>query len=133
MSTLRILGLWLPVGVFMILLYSLSARAALPLAVYVWDKAAHATAYAILGALCLRAFHGGLDWIGLRPTLFGVALTLTYALLDELHQARVPGRVASVADWAADALGALAAVGLLGGMVLLRGAKAGRGSLRPKG
>ena len=40
------------------------------------------------------------------------ALTVLYRVLDELHQAFVPGRTASEADLGLDAAGALIGVGL---------------------
>lgn len=100
-------------------LFWLSAQTTLPGAELVWDKLAHAVAYATLGLLCLRASHEGLRAVRLRPTLLALALSLGYGLLDELHQAQVPGRFARVSDWFADAIGAglaLPLYGALGGL-----------------
>lgn len=99
------MSLWTPVAAFMALLFCLSAQPSLPTTELVWDKLAHAVGYAVFGLACLRAFHGGVTRPARRPVLFACALALAYALLDELHQAYVPGRYASSLDWVADAVG----------------------------
>jgi len=68
-----------------------------------WDKLAHLITYAVLAGL-LRA--GGL---APAPALATAAL---YGLSDEWHQSFVPGRDASLADWAADVSGAVLALWL---------------------
>ena len=75
-----------------------------------WDtfvkKGAHVLVYGILALLNLRALT--LSGMRLRQTAyFAIALTAGYALLDELHQAFVPGRHASVLDIGFDCIGAL--------------------------
>jgi VanZ family protein len=76
----------------------------------IWDKAAHSIAYAPLGALVM-------GWLAFRRPVEGraavlsrcavaIALTVGYGLLDELHQAFVPGRQPSFGDAAADLVGA---------------------------
>jgi VanZ family protein len=79
-----------------------------------WDKAVHAAAYFVLCVLCLRACHGGLGPVRLRPTLLAVALGLSYGLVDEVHQSFVPGRDPSALDWVADAVGVGLAPPLVG-------------------
>jgi VanZ family protein len=74
------------------------------------DKAAHIVAYLVLGLLCMRAAHGGIGSLRMRPTLVAVSLGAAYGMLDEWHQSLVPGRHSSVADWVADATGVLLAV-----------------------
>jgi VanZ family protein len=86
-----------------------------------WDKLAHAGAYCLLGVLALRACHGGLHWLGARPTLVAVLLAGAYAMVDELHQGRVPGRHASVFDWVADVVGVALAIALVAILVSARG------------
>ena len=65
-----------------------------------WDlvlrKLAHATEFAVLGFLLLRAL--GRE----QPAL---ALGIAYAITDELHQHFVPGRLASPLDVLVDAVG----------------------------
>lgn len=63
----------------------------------------HFAEYAPLGWLSLKA---------LMPStaggfLAGVGFSLAYAASDEVHQSFVPGRNASITDWAADAVGIL--------------------------
>lgn len=83
--------------------------------VFAVRKAAHVTEYAILGLLVWRAVrkpdranqHAWL-WPHAATALFFVAL---YATSDEIHQAFVPSRQASVWDVLLDTLGG--ALGLL--------------------
>jgi VanZ family protein len=111
----------------MALLFFLSSRADLNGMPSVWDKGIHVGAYFVLGVLALRACHGGLRRLGLRATVAALAVTVIYAALDELHQARVPGRHASVLDWVADGVGAVIAVAAVGwlGAVWSRRERAG--------
>lgn len=69
------------------------------------DKIVHAGTFGLL-ALLLYGATG-------RPVL-SVVLTSLYGVLDELHQAFVPGRHANPWDWLADTLGAVIAVSLVG-------------------
>jgi len=73
-------------------------------------KISHLTEYAVLALLWVRAFQ---SWRPLSLKMaFGAALAvcLTCAVVDEAHQARVPGRHGSVRDVALDSVGALAAL-----------------------
>ena len=69
------------------------------------DKVLHALAYGGLGLAWCWALSSPARpaW---RIALLAAAVTLTWGLSDEYHQSRVPGRVASGGDFAADALGA---------------------------
>jgi VanZ family protein len=104
----------------MALLFLLSSRTELGVVPSGWDKVFHAGAYLVLCVLALRACHRGLHWLGLRETVFALLVTAVYGSLDELHQAFVPGRDASVRDWLADVLGAIGAVAIVGLVVMLR-------------
>ena len=69
--------------------------------------AGHFGAYAVLGALVLRAFaratwRGVTVPAGVRAWVVAVA----YGATDEVHQLFVPNRYATVEDWIADAIGA---------------------------
>ena len=83
-----------------------------------WDKLAHATVFAVLTTLLALALQAkppqpGARW-ALRPgAALAVAAVLAGAVgvADELHQATLPGRVAGLDDWLADAVGVC--VGLL--------------------
>ena len=104
----------------MALLFLLSSRTDLDAVPSGWDKTAHAGAYLVLCMLALRACHRGLHRLGLRETLCALLLTVTYGMLDELHQMMVAGRHASALDWLADVVGALSAVALVGLVVMVR-------------
>lgn len=81
------------------------------------DKLVHGTLYLVLGwlvgaALCATGRRSVPAWA------FGLVALAFFALLDEAHQLWLPGRVASLGDWAADVLGAT--MGLTVGMILWR-------------
>ncbi len=67
------------------------------------DKAMHLAEYAPLGWLSLKAF------MPLTPAAFlaSIGFSIAYAASDEVHQSFVPGREASIMDWAEDAAGIL--------------------------
>nr|WP_255631966.1 VanZ family protein [Rhodoferax sp. U2-2l] len=67
-----------------------------------WDKLAHACVFAVL-ALCIGYASG---WRGRRLWLLAFGGAVTVGVLDEWHQASLPGRSAGLDDLAADALGA---------------------------
>lgn len=75
------------------------------------DKIVHGVVFAALASLIYMATG--------RP-LLAVVLASLYGLSDELHQATVPGRIASVWDWLADTVGAVLGVGLLWLLLLKR-------------
>jgi len=73
-------------------------------------KLAHLSEYAILAALWLRAFVRGRN-LSPRPAgLLALAISVAWAILDELHQSFVPSRTASLADVLVDTVGALIAL-----------------------
>jgi VanZ family protein len=100
MARSRAISLWLPVVAWAALIFALSSVPHLSSGLGTWDyvlrKCAHATEYAILGALLLRA-------LGREAPAFLAALA--YAASDELHQHFVAGRHASPVDVAIDAIG----------------------------
>jgi VanZ family protein len=49
-----------------------------------------------------------------RPAIWAIALTVLYAITDELHQGAVSGRHASPVDVGIDAAGAIVAVAVIG-------------------
>jgi VanZ family protein len=103
---------WLPAAAMMAVIFAASSTPnldAIPGGVS--DKVAHFTAYAVLGALVLRAL-AQVEWGGVTPrtTLVAWGVTALYGASDEYHQRFVPGRFMAVDDWLADALGAGAAV-----------------------
>ncbi|MEX2181039.1 MAG: VanZ family protein [Gemmatimonadaceae bacterium] len=69
------------------------------------DKLGHLLMYGVFGALVLRATSRPRSWATLVWAWVGIAL---FAALDEWHQEFISGRGASLGDWAADVVGALA-------------------------
>ncbi|MBI3609967.1 MAG: VanZ family protein [Nitrospirae bacterium] len=70
-------------------------------------KLAHVMEYAILSYLWLRAFRQGKqDWSP-RWALWALAISVSYAMLDEYHQRFVTARTSSLADVGIDSLGVL--------------------------
>ncbi|HEU6444293.1 MAG TPA: VanZ family protein [Gaiellaceae bacterium] len=101
----RLLSLWLPVAAWAALIFGLSSVPDLGTGLGGWDlllrKLAHATEYAILAALLVRAL-GRPGWAAVA----GVA----YAISDEIHQSFVEGREGSPLDVGVDAVGVLVGV-----------------------
>lgn len=77
---------------------------------------AHLGLYTGLALLLYWALAGGVGTHAEAPawvlTGLAFALAVLYGVVDELHQAFVPGRVASEADLALDAAGALSGVAM---------------------
>jgi len=116
--TFRLLHLWLPPAAFMALLFLSSSTGDVSLPLPVPDKLLHLAAYAVLGFLFLRAFHGGIPGaLRLRPALLAIFCTASYGGLEEFHQRFVTGRVSDLADFVADLAGALLATALLAAWV----------------
>jgi VanZ family protein len=100
------LRLWLPVVAWAALIFALSSIPDLGTGLGTWDlvlrKIAHASEYAVLGALLLRA-------VGHAVPAFG--LGVAYAVSDEIHQSFVEGRRGTPLDVLIDSIGV--AVGVL--------------------
>jgi VanZ family protein len=73
-------------------------------------RLAHLSEYAILAALWLRAFVRGRNLTPRTAGLTALAISVGWAILDELHQSFVPSRSASLADVLVDTVGALIAL-----------------------
>lgn len=85
------------------------SKEALELVHYVVRKAAHFAEYFIFSVLIFRALRGDRrDW-RLKWALAALAIAACYAGFDEIHQALVSKRAASVWDSLLDASGAFAA------------------------
>ena len=106
MALTRRLSLWAPVLLWAAMIFTLSAIPSLSTDLGVWDtilrKAAHASEYAILALLLVRA---------LEREVPAFLIGFAYAVSDEIHQEFVRGRHASPFDVAMDAAGL--ALGLL--------------------
>jgi VanZ family protein len=98
---------WLPVVAWAAVIFAFSAVPDLGTGLGGWDlvlrKLAHATEYAILGALLVRA-------TGRAGVAFG--LGVIYAVSDEVHQSFVTGRHGAPLDVAIDALGVAVGIAL---------------------
>jgi len=77
-------------------------------------KSAHFTEFFILGCLAFWAARRG-QTTGWRREwmLQAIGLAVAYSLIDELHQAFVPKRTASLGDSAIDSLGAITSQALI--------------------
>ena len=99
------LSAWLPVVAWAVVIFAFSSVPSLATDLGTWDtilrKIAHVMEYAILGALLTRAVR--------RPGL-ALALAVSYAASDEVHQLFVEGRHGSPLDVLIDTAGALAGV-----------------------
>jgi VanZ family protein len=74
-------------------------------------KAAHVIVYAVLALLWYRAFARGKGW-GSGPATGGaLAIAVTWACVDELHQSTIASRTGSIADVVLDSTGAAMALG----------------------
>jgi VanZ family protein len=102
--------LWLPVVVYMVLIFGLSSVSDPPdLPRGIGDTGAHSILYAGFGAVMARALGGGFGRPMTLATLAAaVALATAYGVTDEVHQHFVPGRNMDPLDLLADAIGAAA-------------------------
>jgi VanZ family protein len=73
-------------------------------------KLSHVTEYAVLALLWLRAFRSQVRFSLEGAAWAALAVCLACAIVDEVHQAYVPGRIGSVRDVALDSLGAVGMV-----------------------
>jgi hypothetical protein len=96
----RVVSLWLPVVAWAAVIFALSSVPNLGTGLGGWDlllrKLAHASEYALLGLLLVRAL--GRQYLAL-------VLGIAYAVTDELHQHFISGRTGAPVDVAIDALG----------------------------
>lgn len=120
---------WFPVIAYITLIFYLSSLShpeeRLPNFLFeqLGDKLLHGIEYAVLAVLCYRAFRWAAGpQAGEYAVMLAVVSTSLYGLTDEFHQAYVPLRESSFADWIADTTGAV--IGAVGSRRLLeRGAK----------
>jgi VanZ family protein len=118
----HLLWLWLPVALDAALIFYLSSIPSLPAPPGPFsDKHFHFMSYAVLAALLVRALASArLRNVTGRVAITALLLATLYGVTDEIHQMFVPGRTAAFDDLAADALGALAAAGLLLAWAIIR-------------
>jgi VanZ family protein len=105
---------WAPAAVYMAIIWavsSLSLPPSLPDEFPFRDKGIHFVEYGVLGLLVAFATRRTWPRTGLvRTQLFALIVCTGWGLLDELHQAFVPGRWADMRDGLADFLGASAGI-----------------------
>ena len=104
---------WLPVAGYCFLIFIVSSGPIPDLGPDLphGDKLMHFAAFAVLGALCLRAF--GTTPLRHRPCwllLASLLLASLYGISDEIHQFFVPVRSADIMDAAADVGGSIVGV-----------------------
>jgi VanZ family protein len=110
----RLWGLWLPVVVYMAIIFTLSSQTDPPALGpdTLSDKSQHLLGYVGLAGLVCRALAGGFPRRVSRAVAAGTLLiSIGYGITDELHQMFVPNRSPELADVYADAAGAV--VGLI--------------------
>lgn len=105
---------WLPVVLYGWLIFFLSSLSSPDTGVQLPDYILHIGEYGLLSALLIRAFNSGVFDPTVTSALLGAVTASAYGAADEIHQAFVPMREASVLDFGFDMLGAfLAWPGLL--------------------
>lgn len=117
------MGAWIAPLLWMALIWFLSSRPvpelgdASLLRSFVYNLA-HGPEFAILAVLVLPLLPRSGDWVRLGPWQVVVVLFIAggYGIVDELHQASVPGRVSSLGDILTD-LGAVASTLVVAGYV----------------
>lgn len=123
-SVLRIALAWLPAVAYMGVIWALSSMALPDLSLDSFplrDKGVHALEYALLAFLVTHASLR--TWPDReRSRIAAVALLVTcgWGVLDEIHQAFVPGRSSDLADLVADLAGALVGSSLRLGLAMVR-------------
>jgi VanZ family protein len=101
------MAMWLPVAIYMAVIFTLSAQSQPPLPRQISDKQGHSVGYMGLAVTVSRALAGGFGQpLGLGTAVGAWAIAAGYGATDEWHQRFVPGRSADVEDWYADAIGA---------------------------
>jgi VanZ family protein len=113
---------WGPAVAWAATIFALSSFSKLPSPPEAFtDKHAHVAAYAILAAAIVWGLTDGAPsrttW---RHAGVAAVLASLYGMTDEWHQSFVPGRDTSIADLAADALGACLAAGGLRAWAIIR-------------
>lgn len=103
----KIFSRWLPVALWMVVIFFFSSRPDLPgsridWVDFIFKKSAHVTEFAVLTLLAYRAF-------GRRSPDYAVLFAITYAFSDEIHQFFTPGRGALLTDVAIDSIGIIIA------------------------
>lgn len=123
---------WAPAVAYMAVIWVMSSFSHIDLPVQEFplaDKGVHAVEYGVLAVLVAYAVQQTFPARHLaRTAIVSVLFVVGWGVLDELHQAFVPGRSSDVLDVVADAVGGTAGVALHG--LLYTGAKLYRARAR---
>ena len=109
-----LLASWAPAVLYMGLIWTLSSlQISAPIEHFpLRDKGVHFVEYGALGFLLAHAaFRTWPRHHVARTAALAFCITVLWGLLDEIHQAFVPGRSSEVLDVVADSAGAVAGVG----------------------
>lgn len=108
---------WASAFAYLILIHAGSAFSSegIPFSLpYGLDKIAHLCEFAVMALLFWRPFHDWRpDWPEGKVAAWIFIIVALNGLFGEIHQAYVPGRVASASDLAADITGGAIAIGWL--------------------
>jgi hypothetical protein len=116
----KILSLWLPLGIYLGVIYYFSSLSQPKLGLLSADFPLHMIEYCILSLLIFRAMNFGFKKkASINIILLSLILSIVYAVLDEIHQSYVPNRTPSYMDLLADSFGAL--LGMAGIIIYQRG------------
>jgi VanZ family protein len=123
---LLFLKLWLPVGLWCAAIFYLSSLPNLATPWGNWDiilrKCAHMAEYGILAFLIWRAIFPSIKINPSRTYAWSGALSLLYAISDEIHQSFVPTRHPSIYDILIDGIG----IGVMLYFLMVRGRNVNR-------
>lgn len=106
---------WLPVLLYVALIFILSGMSVPPVPAGISSDALHYPEFAVLAFLLARALQGSSPGFA-RPThlLWAFVLSVLFGATDEFHQAFAPDRVPDVRDWLHDGIGSAAGVFMWG-------------------
>lgn len=107
MQTRNFYCYWLPVYLYLGLIFYLSHQPASILPHFKFDKLVHFSEYALLGLLLMRALaksYRQSNYLLLR--FIALFIAVTYAGTDEFHQRYILGRSSDFLDWLVDSFGA---------------------------
>jgi VanZ family protein len=109
--TMRRVWAWAPAVAYMLLIWALSSisiQLRFELVPF-QDKGVHFLEYGTLAALLAHAMRNSWEhWRTFSVFALALSCTILWGLIDEIHQAYVPGRSSDVRDVIADALGGMA-------------------------
>lgn len=114
MQPKKVVFLWLPVVLWMGLIFYLSAQPGLKVAEGAWDfwtrKPAHMVEYVVLFLLLFQALKASFSWKRWEVYAGAGIISFLFSATDELHQLFVPLREGKLIDLGFDLLGIAAAI-----------------------